>query len=187
MEFRTPAELTARLDHLRSAPKDEGTLALLVRRPAVGEREILDAGELSTDVGLVGDCWLTRGSSSRSGGAAHPDKQLNVMPYRMVSFLADTPEEQALAGDQLYLDLDLSVDNLPTGSRIAIGDAVIEVTEPPHRGCDKFMARFGRDAMAFVNNREGRALRLRGLNAKVVTPGTVTSGSTARVVHRPLA
>jgi hypothetical protein len=184
MALRTTDELTGHLDTLRAAPRDLGTLELIARRPAEGEREILTEAELDLAVGLVGDNWKSRGSRHTEDGSADPDKQLNVMGHRMVSFLAATPESQVLAGDQLYVDLDLSVDNLPAGSRVALGDAVIEITEPLHLGCAKFVERFGAEAMKFVNGSEGRVLRLRGLNAKVVTPGTVRVGDPAKVLSR---
>ena len=159
-----------------------------MRRPAPGEREVLDEGELDLAVGLVGDSWSQRGSSRTADGGPHPDMQLNVMSAAMVAFLAGDPARRALAGDQLYLDLDLSHDNLPVGSRLTIGDpavrgAVIEVTEPPHTGCAKFVERFGAEAMRFVNGRVGRPLRLRGLNARVVVPGRVRPGDPVRVTR----
>lgn len=173
---RSAEELDAFIDQLRAAPADAGTLELVVRRPAVGEREVLDEAALSLDEGLVGDTWRTRGSKRTKDGSSHPDMQLNVMSARLVSFLAVEPERRALAGDQLYVDLDLSHENLPAGTRLAIGEAVIEVTAEPHLGCGKFMDRFGEPAMRFVNSRIGREMRLRGLNARVVVPGIVRRG-----------
>jgi len=186
---RTPEELEGFLPQLLAAPRDAGTLELVVRRPGLGEREVLDEGELDLTVGLVGDTWLERGSSKTSDGAAHPEMQLNIMSARMVSFLAGDPGRRPLAGDQLYLDLDLSHDNLPVGTRLTIGDpavrgAVIEVTGVPHTGCAKFIDRFGAEAMRFVNGHVGRPLRLRGLNARVVVPGRVRPGDRV-LVTRP--
>ena len=182
---RTGEELEAFLETLRAAPADEGTLELVVRRPAFGEREVLEVGELSLEDGLVGDTWRVRGSKRTPDGSPHPDMQLNVMSARMVAFLAGDPDRRALAGDQLFIDMDLSHDNLPAGTRLAIGDAVIEVTDQPHRGCDKFMARFGEPAIRFVNSRVGRELRLRGLNARVVVPGTIRPGDTVTKTSVP--
>jgi MOSC domain-containing protein YiiM len=173
---RTAEELDAFLAELRAAPADAGSLELVVRRPDVDEREVLDEAVLSLDEGLVGDTWKTRGSKRTQDGSPHPHMQLNVMSARMVAFLAGDPDRRALAGDQLYVDLDVSHDNLPAGTRLAIGDAVIEVTEEPHLGCAKFMDRFGEPAMRFVNSHIGRQLRLRGLNARVVVPGVVRTG-----------
>lgn len=187
MAHRTSQELADHLDHLRTAPRSEGTLALVVRRPAVGEREILDAGELDVEKGLVGDNWLDRATSYAIEEGRHLEAQLNVMSWRMVSFLAPSVEERALAGDQLFLDLDLSVANLPVGSRLALGDpadggAIIEVNLKPHNGCKKFVARFGQKAMEFVNSPVGKELRLRGFNAKVVQNGTVRPGDVVRIL-----
>lgn len=178
MTHRTTDELTAALDDLRAAPADGGRVELVVRRPTPGEREVLDEGTLDLADGLVGDGWSARGSRRTPDGAAHPDMQLNVINARLSSLVAVEPERRALAGDQLHVDLDLSEDNLPPGTRLALGSAVIEVTDQPHTGCAKFVERFGRDAMRFVNSPAGRQLRLRGLNAKVVVAGTVRSGDT---------
>lgn len=180
--MRTAAELAAHLDQLRSAPATTGTLDLLVRRPANGEREILEEGLLDPAEGLKGDNWLSRMTSAAIAEGRHLDAQVNVMSARMVALLSDDPARQALAGDQLYVDLDISVANLPTGSRLAVGpDAVIEVTAKPHNGCRKFLDRFGRDATDFVNSAAGKELRLRGLNARVVQAGVVRPGD---AVHR---
>jgi hypothetical protein len=180
MEHRSPAQLEAGLDEVRDAPKAEGRLELIVRRPAVNEREILDEGELDLAVGLVGDTWNVRGSSRTEDGSSHPDMQLNVMNARATALVAGPVERWPLAGDQLYLELDISEANLPAGTRLAIGDAVIEVSAQPHTGCAKFTERFGLEAMRFVNSPEGRELRLRGMNAKVVTPGVIRKGDTVR-------
>jgi hypothetical protein len=179
----TATDLTARLDHLHEAPTEVGTLALVVRRPAAGERELLDEGVLDETEGLVGDNWLSRATSRAIEAGRHLEAQLNVMSARMVALLADDPAGQALAGDQLYVDLDLSHENLPTGSRLAIGDtAVIEVTAKPHNGCKKFLNRFGDDAVAFVNSEVGRSMRLRGLNARIVAGGVVRPGDPVRKI-----
>jgi hypothetical protein len=188
---RTPEELIAFLPTLAEAPKDRGTLNLLVRRPDRGEREVLESGTLDATYGLIGDNWLARGSRHTADGSADPDSQLNVMSHRMVAFLAGDPALEPLAGDQLYLDLDLSHENLPVGSRLLFGDpdtprAVIEVTEPPHTGCAKFVERFGAEAMRFVNGRTGRPMRLRGLNARVVTGGEVRPGDVVTVQRAPV-
>ena len=167
-------ELEAGLDEIRQAPRDRGVLRLIVRRPKVNAREVLEEGHLDPARGLVGDTWETRGS-----GSAHPDMQLNIMSARAIALVAQSPDRWALAGDQLYIDLDLSADNLPPGTRVALGSAVIQVTEPPHTGCGKFAARFGTDAVKFVNSPEGKKLRLRGLNAKVVVPGVIRVGDVA--------
>ena len=171
------AELEAGLDPIRQAPKDNGVLRLIVRRPQVDARESLQEGELDLAAGLVGDNWKARGSSRTADHSAHPEMQLNVMNARAAALVAQDDARWELAGDQLYVDLDLSVENLPPGTRLALGDAIIEVTAIPHTGCEKFVARFGRDAMKFVNSPVGKELRLRGLNAKVVQPGKIWVGA----------
>jgi hypothetical protein len=173
----TTADLEASLDHLRAAPADTGKLQMVVRRPDTGVREILDEGVLDETRGLVGDNWLSRATSRAVADGRHLDAMITVMSARMIGLLGDTAHERALAGDQLYVDLDISHDNLPAGSRIAIGDdAVLEVTAKPHAGCKKFLTRFGEDALAFVNGEVGSRLRMRGLNARVVHGGVVRPG-----------
>lgn len=179
----TTAELEAGLDAVRRSPKDEGVLEMIVRRPKADEREVLDEGELDRAEGLVGDSWSVRGSSRTADGSAHPDMQLNVMNSRVIDLVAGGREHWPLAGDQLYLDLDLSEENLPAGTRLSLGGAVIEVTAQPHTGCKKFVARFGADAMKFVNSAEGRRLRLRGLNAKVVAGGVIRVGQVVKKIR----
>jgi MOSC domain len=169
--------LAAGLEDVRASPSDRGVVELVVRRPAVGRREILASGVLDVDAGLVGDTWPVRPSRRTPDRSPHPEMQLNVMNARVAALLAGPARERwALAGDQLYVDLDLSEANLPAGTRLAVGSAVIAVTAQPHLGCVKFAARFGREAMRFVNTADGRALRLRGMNARVVTGGTVRPG-----------
>ena len=185
MDHRTTADLEAALAHIRQAPADVGVVDLVVRRPATGDRDILAEGRLDPEEGLVGDNWQTRGSTRTDDGSAHPDMQLNVINARLSRFVAVDPERRALAGDQLHLDLDLSEGNLPPGTRLALGSAVIEVTEIPHTGCAKFVERFGRDAMRFVNSPTGRQLRLRGLNARVVEAGSVRPGDEVRKLTAP--
>ncbi len=185
VHHRTRDELAAGLDDIARSPADGGRVELIVRRPSPGARRILAEGTLDPDLGLVGDGWRVLGSPDTPDGSSHPDMQLNVMNSRVAALLAVDPDRRALAGDQLYLDLDLSVDNLPPGSRLALGSAVIEVTDQPHLGCPKFSAHFGGAALRFVNSRAGRSLRLRGINAKVITGGTVRVGD--RVEKLPAA
>ncbi|MEP6635156.1 MAG: MOSC domain-containing protein, partial [Acidobacteriota bacterium] len=160
----TMAELEAGLEEIRRAPQDEGVLELIVRRPQVDERQVLAEGELHPLEGLVGDSWKTRGSSRTADGSSHPDMQLNIMNSRVIALVAGEKCRWSLAGDQLFLDLDLSAANLPAGTHLALGSAVIEVTPPPHTGCRKFVSRFGLEAMQFVNSVVGRELHLRGIN-----------------------
>ncbi len=173
---RTAEELEAALDHIRQAPSDHGTLELIVRRPAVDEREVLEVGHLSLEEGLVGDTWVQRGSSKTPDGGPLLDAQINIMNARTIAAVAGPIDRWALAGDQLYIDLDISTETLPPGTRLALGDAVIEVTAEPHTGCQKFSSRFGLAALRFVNSPTGRALNLRGINARVVHPGPIHQG-----------
>lgn len=173
-------ELAAGLAEIHKSPRDEGALQLIVRRPAVEQREILTEGQLERAVGLVGDSWSRRKSSRTPDGSPHPDMQLNIMNARVIALLARQKDRWPLAGDQLYIDLDLSAGNLPAGTRLALGSAVIEVTSQPHTGCAKFTEHFGPEATRFVNSTDGKALRLRGINAKVVQPGTIRVGDLAR-------
>jgi MOSC domain-containing protein YiiM len=183
MDYPTSETLEAGLADVRRSPRETGTLELIVRRPAEGERETLETGELSLESGLVGDTWNIRGSRRSADGGPHPDRQLNLMNARAAALVAGTPERRALAGDQLYVDLDLTEANLPAGTRLALGTAVIEVTDQPHTGCAQFRQRFGPDASRFVNSDAGRELRLRGINARVVVAGTITRGDTVTKVR----
>jgi hypothetical protein len=172
--------LEERLDHIRDAPADGGTVELIARRPAEDEREVLTEAVLDLREGLVGDTWRVRGSSRTPDGGPNPESQLTLMNARAAAAIAGDRERWALAGDQFYVDLDLSLANLSPGSRIQIGSAVIELSETPHTGCVKFSARFGNDALRFVNSPVGRELRLRGANCKVVIPGVVRPGDAIR-------
>jgi MOSC domain-containing protein YiiM len=163
-------------------PREDGAVALIVRRPAENERELLERGTLDTAAGLRGDCWGTRPSSASNDGGPAADAQVTVMNARAAATVADSDdrEQWAIAGDQLYVDLDISHSNLPAGSRVTIGGAVLEITELPHNGCGKFSKRFGADALKFVNSPEGRALPLRGANARVVAAGEIATGDVIR-------
>jgi MOSC domain-containing protein YiiM len=170
------------LDHIREAPADGGRVELIVRRPAATEREVLTEAWLDVRDGLEGDNWCVRGSSRIPDGGPDREAQLTLMNARAAAAIAGEYERWPLAGDQFYVDLDLSQNNLPPGSRVQIGSAVIEFSEAPHTGCAKFSARFGVDALRFVNSPTGRKLRLRGANCRVVVAGTVLPGDTIRKV-----
>ena len=176
------AELEAGLDYIRLAPKDNGVLEMIVRRPDVGKREVLDEGTLNTTEGLIGDSWKSRGSKSMEDGSANPEMQLNIMNARTIALLAQDRERWQLAGDELFIDMDLSAENLPAGTQLSIGEAVIEVTPIPHTGCIKFAERFGTDATKFVNSSAGKELHLRGINAKVIQNGKIRQGDIVRKI-----
>jgi hypothetical protein len=177
----TAVELEVGLEEIRRSPADGGRVELIVRRPAENEREVVAEATLDPVEGLVGDAWRSRGSRHTDDGSAHLAQQVTMMNARVAALLAGGPDRWQLAGDQLYVDLDLSEANLPPGTRLGIGSAVVEVTDQPHRGCKKFAARFGPEATRFVNSPVGRQLRLRGMNAHVVVGGTIHVGD---VIHR---
>lgn len=172
----TTLQLEAALDGIRRAPKDNGSVELIQCRPGVDERQVLETCELDLELGLRGDNWKTKGYRKTADGSAHPDMQITLMNSRVIGAIAGDKKNWLPAGDQLFVDLDLSDKNLPPGTRLQLGSAELEVTEVPHLGCKKFTARFGREAMLFVNSELGQSLNLRGVNARVVTAGAVTTG-----------
>jgi len=176
-EFRN---LDSHLARIREPSSDGGRLELIVRRPAVDEREILSEATLDTTEGLVGDGWAARGSRATPDGSADLDAQLTLISTRVLQAIEPDRERWPLAGDQLYVDVDLRQATLPAGSRLAIGSAVIEVSETPHTGCAKFSARFGSDALRWINSPIGRAHRMRGLNARILEGGTIRTGDVIR-------
>ncbi|HZF31430.1 MAG TPA: MOSC domain-containing protein [Gammaproteobacteria bacterium] len=171
--YPTYAELEAQLETFRAAPRDGGRVELIVRRPTSGAREILSSARLDTDEGLVGDRWFAKPNRERK-------EQLTVMCARVIAAFAGSRERWPLAGDQLFVDLDLSTANLPPGTRLAVGTAVIEVSTEPHLGCKKFRERYGLDAMRFAGSDTGRSLQLRGVNATVIVAGEVALGDRLR-------
>lgn len=179
MEHLPRERLLAGLGQIRDSPRDGGRVALVVCRPSVGQRELPAEAVLDQNTGLEGDNWLARGSKTMTDGSADPERQVTMMNARAAELVAGGRERMPLAGDQLYVDLDLSLDNLPAGSLLAVGQAVLQVSQAPHLGCAKFVERFGAEAMRFVNSRLGRQLRLRGMNASVVIPGIVRPGDLA--------
>ena len=178
----TMDELEAGMETVRQSPTDEGVLKMIVRRPQDDKREIVNEAELTLAQGMLGDNWKSRGSKHTPDGSANIEAQVTLMNARIIALVAQNEERWSLAGDQLYVDLDLSANKLPAGSRLAIGTAVLEVSAAPHTGCKKFSARFGMEAMKFVNSAEGKQLRLRGINAKVVQAGAIRAGDVVRKI-----
>jgi len=170
---------------VRAAPTDIGAVRLIVRRPDVDQREVVEEAVLDVDEGLIGDNWRIRGSSRTPDGSANPEAQITVMNVRVAAAVAGEEARWALAGDQLYVDFDISEENLPAGSRLRIGDAEIEVSATPHTGCAKFSSRFGIEALRLVSSPTGRSLRMRGMNARVTKGGAVRVGDAIEIVARP--
>lgn len=175
----TVHQLDAGLDHIRQSPDDGGALRMIVQRPAVDQREVVADGLLDVDAGLIGDSWLTRGSPRTPDGGPNPEAQVTIINARLIALLAQTEDRWPLAGDQLVIDIDMSEDNLPPGAQLAIGSAVIEISEEPHTGCAKFAQRFGHDALRFISTPTGQALRLRGVNTRVIKSGAIQVGDLA--------
>jgi hypothetical protein len=181
-EFRPDIDrdLDQHLPAVRSAPRAEGRLEAIVQRPAEDERVLLAEGVLDPAQGLAGDDWIRRGSSSTPDGSPDPGSQLTLMSTRVLAAIEPDRSRWPLAGDQLLVDFDLSADHLPAGSRLAIGEAEVEVSAKPHTGCAKFSARFGSDALRWINNPTGRELRMRGINCRILRGGTVRVGDPIR-------
>ena len=176
VQYLSITELEAGLDLIRQSPRDNGVLKMIVRRPNVDEREIINEGQLNLTEGLEGDTWKARGSSHTADGSANVNAQITVMNARAIALLAQEEERWPLAGDQLYVDMDLSDGHIPPGTRLVIGTAIIEVSAQPHSGCKKFSSRFGVEGMKFVNSPEGKRLHLRGINTRVIQAGTIHVG-----------
>ena len=172
----TRAELEAGLPSILAAPKDVGRLEGIVVRPASGERLDVASVEISLAGGLAGDHWAKGCWKSTEDGRPHPDVQICMMNARCIGLIAQERSNWPPAGDNLFIDMDLSPANAPPGLRLGIGTAVIEITSTPHNGCDSFIARYGLDACVFVNTGEGRRLRLRGIYGRVVVDGRVSVG-----------
>lgn len=174
--YVTTEQLQASLAYIKKSPGDNCIVEMIVIRPDVDQRKILQEGYLDIDKGLIGDNWYTKGSSKTKDESSHPDMQLNIMNSRCISRIAKNKERWQLAGDQLFIDMDLSYKNLPTGTQLIIGAATIEITTIPHNGCKKFAQRFGTDAVKFVNSPDGKIYHLRGINAKIIRSGKIKVG-----------
>jgi len=178
MQYISTSVIEKELSYILKSPKDQGVLKMIVARPKTNERRILDSSRISLERGVEGDSWYSGCWKSLPNGAPHPDVQLAITNYRVLEVLAESDERRALAGDNLYVDFNLSDCNLKAGDRLWIGDALIEITNVPHNGCAKFKQRFGPDALAFVNSPRGKELHLRGIYARVIRDGIVKAGDT---------
>lgn len=174
--FANKQELETGIAEIQGSPSHKGTVDLIVRRPIKGEREVIDTAEIDLKQGLVGDIWLKNSLNKYPDRPINFDSQLTLMNSRTVALIAKTKDRWPLAGDQFYVDFDLSEANLPPGTMLNIGTAQIQVTAEPHLGCKKFLERYGKDALILVNSKQGRLLNLRGINAKVIMPGVVKVG-----------
>lgn len=183
MEIQFTLEhLQTQLNHIQASPKDSGSVLLIVRRPATEERKIISQGRLVPASGLEGDNWRERGSTSMPDGSANPEAEITLMNTRVIQALTQDETRWALAGDQFFVDFDLSEENIPAGTRLALGSAIVEVSPLPHNGCKKFSARFGVDALKFISMAENKPLRMRGINAKIIQAGEVKQGDLIRKV-----
>ena len=180
IEHLSAAALEAGLEEIRNSPKDQSVLDLIVSRPEEDAREVMDLADLHVEVGLVGDTWQDRPSARSGDGKAHPDMQITMMNSRVATLVAQSKDRWPLAGDQLFVDLDLSKANVPPGSRISVGFAILEVTNQPHTGCEKFAARFGVDALKLISSPTGKELQLRGINLKVIQGGEIKPGDAVK-------
>ena len=178
LEHLSMTDLVAGMEEIRQAPNDNGILKMIVRRPTVDEREVISEGQLTVEDGLVGDTWKVR--LNRRTGLPDTNAQITVMNARAIALLAQSEDRWSLAGDQLYVDLNIGEDNLPPGARLALGSAILEVSNEPHTGCKKFSSRFGVEAMKFVNSPEGKRLHLRGINTRVVQSGMIRVGDVVK-------
>ncbi len=169
------AELEAGLDPIRQSPNDHGTLHMIVVRPVTNERMALIECEASPEKAIHGDRWANTSKTA--------DVSVTLMNSRAAALIAQDESRWPLAGDQLYVDFDLSEDNLPPGTRVQLGEVVFEITAKDHTGCTKFSSRFGADAWKFVNSPEGARLNLRGIYAKVVQAGVVNVGDEIKKIR----
>lgn len=175
-------ELEFSLDLIKESPKDNGVLEMIVRRPETETREIINSCEINLTNGLEGDNWKARGSSSTPDHSADPEAQITLMNSRVIQLLSVDKENWQWAGDQLFVDIDLSIENLPPHSKLQIGSVILEISAKPHTGCKKFSGRFGVEALEFISTPLGKSLRMRGVNTKVIQAGEIKIGDLIKKV-----
>lgn len=172
-------DLETILEDVRNSPTEVGKILLIAVRPANGERLVVDQARMSTETGLEGDNWLDR-SADKDNVSRH--NQLTLMNSRFADAITPDGKGWELAGDQLYVDFDISLENAPAGTLLQVGGATIRISEEPHTGCAKFVRRFGREMLKMTQTDVGKDLRLRGVNASVIESGTVCTGDSIRRV-----
>lgn len=175
-EYFSKEQINEKLPYIMESPKDNGILSFIVIRPGVDDRKLIQEGQLSSTEGLIGDSWNQRPSRHTPDNSPYIENQVTIMNKRVIESIAQNEERQLLAGDQLFVDFDLSEENLPPGSRLQIGNAIVQISHVPHNGCGKFKERFGSEALKFVNSEMGKANHFRGLNAKVIKEGKIQTG-----------
>ena len=177
VQYLTTVELEQRLPEVLESPRDGGLLEKIVVRPASDERRTPSTVRLTVDGGVEGDRWVTDSYYRLPDGRSDPCCQVSLINARFLRQIAGSEDAMCLAGDNLVVDLDLSAENLPAGTRLAIGaSAVIEITDKPHTGCSSLARRYGDDVRQFMNNARGKSLHLRGRYARVIAEGTIAVG-----------
>lgn len=171
-------QLKAGLPDILQSPADNGKVEAVVVRPQSNERIDVETCQVSLAGGLEGDHWAKGCWKMTEDGSPHPDVQICIMNSRCINLIAGERANWPAAGDNLFVDLDLTPENLPPGQRLQVGSTVIEITDTPHKGCAKFVERYGRDATAFVNVGDGDKYKLRGIYARVVQDGAINVGDT---------
>ncbi|WP_316650373.1 MOSC domain-containing protein [Ovoidimarina sediminis] len=177
---RTMAELKEAMPHILDAPKEEGRVDMIISRPDHGERTLPQRVRVTAEFGVEGDHWSRGCWMTADDGTPHPEVQICMMMSRVIEAIAGAPENWPPAGDNLFLEMDLTPASMPPGTRFSIGSAEFIVTPVPHNGCESFIERYGRDACVFVNTGEGKAHRLRGIYARVTRDGEIAVGDTVR-------
>lgn len=177
---KTMEELKAGLPEILKSPQDNGEVKAVVVRPGSCERNMVPSCDVSLEGGVLGDHWAKGCWKTTDDGEPHPDVQICIMNSRCIELIAGDQSNWAPAGDNLFVDMDLSPENLPPGQRVAVGSAIIEITDTPHKGCQKFIDRYGRDACVFVNLGDGDKYKLRGIYARTFEAGTISVGDTFR-------